>query len=139
MTGILVDTNILVYLADMEDGKHEAATQWFEDSIKHEDKYFVSLQNLREFAKVALSKADMGPSEVNGWVESFSRVFRVLPDSKEDILMAVRISHENSMHFWDANIVATMERHYIKTIMTENNRDFRKYKKVKIAEIFSSR
>ncbi len=49
----LVDTCVLFYLVDKNDAeKHRKASRWFE-SLKGEN-FFVSTQNLREFASVAL-------------------------------------------------------------------------------------
>lgn len=138
MTGTLVDTNILVYIADKKDQKHLAAFRWFEQAINEEEPYYVSLQNLREFAHVCLKKTNISNAQIAEWVEQFSKFFNVLEDSKDDILYAVHISKEAQIHFWDANIVATMERNGITRIITENTSDFEKCENLEISNIFQN-
>ena len=138
MTGTLVDTNILVYIADGKDEKHPAAVKWLEHALSEEQSYFVCLQNLREFSSVCLGKKKISPADVIGWVNQFSAFFMVIEESQDDIIRAIQISEENSMHFWDANIAAAMESHSIDGIITENSSDFGKYGKAKVINIFGN-
>ena len=121
----LVDTCILVYLIDKrESAKHEKAKKWFH-SLSERDRFFVSIQNLREFSNIALKKSAFLPEEINQFVQLFAARFKLLFDSIEDILMANEIS--SGKRFWDAMLAATMKRHSISMILTENTKDFKKF------------
>jgi predicted nucleic acid-binding protein len=138
MNETLVDTNILVYLIDSEEKrKHEKASQWFNNLQREKKYYFISTQNLKEFSAICLKKTKLGHEKINEWVELFSRIFFPIQDSKEDILHANEISKKNNIHFWDAMLIATMERCEIRKILTENTKDFRKYKRIKSENLFA--
>jgi len=125
----LVDTCILVYLIDKnEKARHEKARKWVH-SLSEEDRFFVSIQNLREFSNVALKKSDLSQEEINRFIVRFATRFKVLFDNVEDILKANEISKRK--RFWDAMLAATMQRHGIKAILTENTKDFKGFKGIK--------
>ncbi len=122
----LVDTCILVYLIDKrERSRHEKAKKWFH-SLSQRDRFFVSIQNLREFSNIALKKSSFSPEQINQFVELFAARFNVLFDSIGDILKANEISGRK--RFWDAMLATTMKRHAINLILTENTKDFKKFK-----------
>ena len=122
----LVDTCILVYLIDKrESAKHEKAKEWFH-SLSEMDRFFVSIQNLREFSNIALKKSTFLPEEINQFVQLFAARFKLLFDGIEDIFTANEISGRK--RFWDAMLAATMKRHSINLILTENIKDFKNFK-----------
>ncbi|MBN2066937.1 MAG: PIN domain-containing protein [Candidatus Diapherotrites archaeon] len=128
---MLVDSCILVYLVDKtEKGKHEKARQWFE-TIRWEKNYFVSIQNLREYANISLRKTALPAGEIVENISLFSETFNTVFDRVEDITAAIGLAGTRGKLFWDAMLAATMQRHGINTILTENTKDFKKFKEIK--------
>ena len=119
----LVDTNFLFYLVDKEAGaKHESARKWFSSTI--DKKVFVSFQSLREFSNVALKKTSFSANEINRVLEMFSSSFELIFASLEDAKNANLFCETDRKNFWDCLLIATMKRHGIKTILTENTKHF---------------
>ncbi len=127
----LVDTNILVYLIDKTDEKrHRKAKEWFK-SIKGQENLFVSAQNLREFSSIALKKSSLHVNEINKILRLFADAFDLIFDNFEDIIKANNKIEKTRKNFWDALLAATMQRHFISVILTENTKDFKKIKGIK--------
>jgi len=119
----LVDSNILVYLADSEDAqRQELALRWLRESANKI--IFVSAQNLREFAFRALIKS-APPEKIIDFIDSFTAKFTVLQDDQLDTKNAIELCKGDSALFWDASIVSVMKRNGIDCILTENTKDFR--------------
>jgi len=126
----LVDSCILVYLVDKtEKGKHEKAKKWFE-TIRWRKNYFVSIQNIREYANIALRKTAIPTSEIIENMALFSETFNAIFDNVEDVATAISLAEAKRKVFWDAMLAATMQGHGIKVILTENTKDF-KFKGIK--------
>ena len=128
MTDCIIDSNILVYLADgSESGKHSKAVEWLGSNSSGLKRAGVLLQNLREFsAAFHKKKARAEPQEINHWIDVFSRRFDVLSEKLEDTVKANEFRVEFKTDFWDALIAASMIRNGIRTIYTENVKDFEK-------------
>lgn len=123
---------MLVYLVDKtEKSRHEKAKQWFE-AIRGKKNYFVSIQNLREFANIALMKTTIQASEIVENMALFSEAFNAIFDSVEDVATAISLAETKRKVFWDAILVATMQRHEIKAILTENTKDFEGFKGIEV-------
>jgi len=118
----LIDTSILIYLVDAkEEKKHQKVVGWFE-GIFESNEYFVSLQNLREFAFVAKKKGLLKVEEVKKYVDLFVDSFNLLYDSVDDIKKA---SEKPRAKYWDALLIATAKRNNIFQVITENEKDFK--------------
>ena len=136
MTEYLVDSNVLIYVVDDADKeKHIKAQKWFEQIAENIDLYYISSQNLREFASVLLKKDKATKENIKKWVANYSNIFVVIHDNKEDIGEAIDLA-EKKTHFWDALLAATMKRHNIKTILTEDTKDFKNFKDIAAKSIF---
>ncbi|MBI4044561.1 MAG: PIN domain-containing protein [Candidatus Diapherotrites archaeon] len=135
----LVDTNLLVYIIDKtEKHKYEKANKWIK-SVKSQDKYFVALQNLREFSNIARKKSGLSAEEITGFLQVFSDSFTLVFDSKDDLLKAVFLSEKTKTHFWDILLACTMQRHGIQKILTENTTDFKKIPEIEAINPFEKR
>ena len=126
MSKILVDSNTLIYLVDSgEKTKNKKALEWLRSLPKDNNSYFVALQNLREFSAICIKKTSLNKEKITEWVNLYSKLFTVLDEKEQDIMNAVRISREHKTPFWDALIIATMQRNGIGEILTENMKDFK--------------
>jgi predicted nucleic acid-binding protein len=118
----LIDTCILVYLIDAQDEKrHSRTVEWFE-SIFESNEYFISTQNLREFAFVSKSKKKVNPEQIKEYVDLFAKSFNLISDTVSDIKKA---SEKSKNKYWDSLLTATAKRNNIFQIITENEKDFK--------------
>ena len=123
----LIDSNIIVYAYSEESAKWVVARDIVDDAFdSHQG--MVSVQNVAEFTRVALEKFKR-PLSVEQTVRLVSQLARCLPVLKygpDTIARAAEIRAEYGIHFFDALLVATMREHHLATIVTENEKDFRK-------------
>lgn len=129
----LVDSNILVYLADSTNqAKHEKAKLFFVKVSKDPGMFVVSIQNLREFSSVFLAKKKIPLDVLREYLSLFDGSFsEVFCDSFDDLLLALSLAEGKKSHFWDFLLAATMLRHEVKLIYTENIKDFRIFREIK--------
>ena len=118
----LVDSNILIYLADTsEEHRNGLAKAWLADSFGKT--IYISSQNLREFTFKCLVKS-VDPKIIIEFLDLFTARFTVLQDDFFDTKTAVELCKGNKKLFWDASIVSVMQRNKIDYIFTENTKDF---------------
>ena len=130
----LVDSNVLIYALDTsEKEKHEKAKQ-FMVKASYEKGARLSVQNLAEFY-VNITGKRKGialPSEIaTQRLAEFSEVFRIIKYGKKTVIEAAYLQAEHKIHFWDSLLAATMIENGIKTIYTENTKDFSKVPGIK--------
>ena len=126
----LFDTNILVHAyVHLETRKHTAAQVLVLDVWK-DGGGLTTLQNLCEFFHVATSKIErrMPADKAGSIVKEIlsSTKWHVLDRGAGTVIQAVELAVLHHTSFWDALIAACMLDHGIHTIVTENERDFRK-------------
>ncbi|MDO8627677.1 MAG: PIN domain-containing protein [Candidatus Diapherotrites archaeon] len=130
MNKILVDTNILFYLVQKhETKKHEIVSKLFKTiREKHqESNYTIALQSLREFSNIYWKKSkEKNLDDLIENIQLFKTVFEILPETEEDIETANKLHFEQKIPFWDALIVSVMQKNHIDSILTENEKDFKK-------------
>lgn len=122
----LIDKSILCYAFDAgEPEKRAIAAELLSRCWRSELAYAVSVQNLAEFSVVMTEKVKQPlPDEV---ITRFIRDivsfegWRVIGYDAETIMDAVNLRREFSLHFWDALLAATMKKHDISAIYTEDS------------------
>lgn len=120
---VLVDTNILIYAETSDDEKkHNKAVK----TIQTHNNLWISMQNITEFSNNMIKKSKLSPSEINNIVEDYKRAFSLIHFGIETVKQANRISRDFKLAFFDSLLVATMEEYRINTIITENEKDFKK-------------
>ena len=134
----LLDSNILVYAYDRSEvKKHAMAKELVKERWKKEDSV-LSIQNIVEFYSVITNKIEM-PLEIDKAkqiVLDYIDGFEILHYSEKTIVEAINVQAIYKIPFWDALIVATMEENSIDTIITENEKDFKKVKWIKTINPF---
>lgn len=126
----LIDTNILVYAYDNADlDKHQKAKDILLKVYNGQKRYAVSTQNLLELYNVLTKKRStpLGHQEAMDIVidvMTFEGWTVIRPDIS-CLVMAINIAGTYSTSIWDAHIIAVMREHEIKTVITENTKDFR--------------
>ena len=123
----LIDSNLLVYLADQtEQNKHRRARDFFNGVYQKPDHFAIAIQNIREFASVMSAKKQMMPQKLDEFINTFFGFENILFETQNDISKAISDCHQLNTPFWDSLLAATMHRHGITTIYTENVTDFKK-------------
>lgn len=121
-----MDTNLLVYYFDYhENEKHERAKK-IVNSFAGSLHYFISQQNLREFASVLFEKKKVSAMQIQNYLHIIQSMFVVLDEKPRDVIQAVEWSEEFKTSYWDSLLAATAQRYGIRTIYTENVKDFDK-------------
>ncbi len=132
----LIDSNILVYAFDAFDAKkHRKANDFLRSAIA-EKNAMLSVQNLAEFyvnitRGNKILKKGLSKEYSRQAVEDFMDIFPIITYGKETILDSIGIQIDFGVHFWDALLAATMLANNVKTIYTENTKDFSKIPGIK--------
>ena len=138
----ILDSNILVYaFSSSKQGlKKERALSLILSAKKEEFQICLSVQNLAEYARVMLEKYKVDPIEIDKDIDSLinisAEVFYLFPDT---VKKTIQIQKETGIHYWDAQIIAVMKEHGVKTIYTENENDFDKVPGIKVINPFSEK
>ncbi|MCX6592352.1 MAG: PIN domain-containing protein [Acidobacteria bacterium] len=132
MSACLLDTNILLYLADPASGNHAATKAAVSRLLAAGDRLVVSAQVLFEFWSVATR-----PIGVNGlgWsaaraqaeVETIRSRFPVLAERPAvvDLWLAIVVAHDlKGKRIHDAHLLATMQANGVTRLLTNNSADF---------------
>ncbi len=134
---VLFDTNVLVYAIDELSEKHEEALEAMQDkSFEHLGA--VSVQNLAEFSRLLTEKYPRRKTfaEVRAAVLEMSEALEVIAYDHQTVGEALSMCAEYRLHFFDALIAAAMLKADVKTIVTENEKDFRKIPWMKVVNPF---
>lgn len=121
----LIDSNILVYAYEAESNKRAACAALLAEAMGDRSGV-VSVQNLVEFARVITEKvrAPVDPLRVSAIIRDLNTALRVLEYDAGEVSAALANARLYKVHFFDALLIATMERHGVTRIITENTRDF---------------
>lgn len=136
----LFDTNILVQAYTISDERrHEIALSLIERVWAGEEAA-TTLQNLCEFFFVVTRKVTkpISPSAAESVLRGIllSSQWTVIDRTPETVFKAIELVKAYRVPFWDALIAACMLEHGIHTIVTENERDFKKTPDVTIINPF---
>lgn len=137
MTNALVDTNVLIYSVDALDVKHEIAVSLVQE-LATKRQLVISSQNLAELSRVLLDKVNprQKHEDVIKYLFKFRTIGTIISYEAETVISAVDISNKYNVHFFDALIVATMQKHGISKIFTENIEDFKKVDWIEVVNPF---
>ena len=127
----LLDTNILVYAFDItERDKHIIAKDLLFDLFSKEQISFISIQSLSEFFVISTKKLPkpVDKKEARELIEKIidSKNFRILKFNTNTVLSAIDSHIKYGASYWDALIAAVMQENMVNTIITENEKDFKK-------------
>lgn len=139
---ILLDTNILVRLADSSQPLHSTATSAIRALQANSDELTLVPQVLYEFWTVAtrtLKANGLGetPAFAESFILKFCNTFRLLRDERGiyeewfDLVNKHQISGVNS---YDTRLAAAMSRHSVTHLLTFNPSDFRRYSHINIID-----
>ncbi len=136
------DTSILVYAFDSsERDKHEVALGLVQDIMANRGKGIVSGQVLAELYNVLTEHVSdpLSGDEVGAIISDFidASSWIKLDYRTATVKRAANGSAKHGVKIWDALIAETMKENEIDTIVTENEKDFRKIPGIKIINPFT--
>lgn len=138
----LIDTNVLVYAYDLSEPAKRQVARTLLDQIWDEGGGVVSIQNLSEFFVVVTGKVQypITVSDARTIISDILRSGRWLVLTQEDntIVAAIDLVERTGVPYWDALIAACMLEHGVTTIVTENERDFRKIPGITVINPFKT-
>jgi predicted nucleic acid-binding protein len=133
---IFVDTNIFVYLfTDININKKNKCKKLIENILKDKD-LIISIQTIIEFINVASKKIKTTSYKKAQAIYFFEKNFTILYYNTNTIIEAIKIELKYNIYFFDALIIATMLENNITTIYSENEKDFKKIKELKVINPF---
>lgn len=120
---VLVDTNVLVYAFDPEDGVKQARAIEVLGYLVIGDLGYLSTQVLGEFFVVTTTKlrTPLPIAEAYGRLEDLALAWRVLPITPLIALEAARGVRDHRLPYWDALVWATARLNQIPTILSEDS------------------
>ena len=139
----LVDTNVLVHAYVLLDARKQASAREIILAIWRDGGGVTTLQNLCEFFAVATKKVktpmpvDRAQSIVREILRSGK--WRVIDRREESVLHAIELVKLHRLPFWDALIAACMLENEIHTVVTENERDFKRIPGITVVNPFKER
>ena len=133
-SAVFIHTNILVYATDVVSAWHEPARNALDLARGAGDTLVISPQILTEYiatmtrARAAVGRPTLEDTLAN--VHIFRREFRLLPENDAVITALLTLVERIPMagkQVHDANIVATMQAHGIRRLLTHNTADFARF------------
>lgn len=135
----LIDSNILIYLVNLDDPKHLSAQKIVKRVFDGQLTGLVTPQIYQEFAAVVSdSRRTQNPlasHDVRRYINLFTKVFHLIVPTRATLDIWVQMIadyHILRQKVFDAFLVATAYENNISTIYTENINDFRIYPNIEI-------
>jgi predicted nucleic acid-binding protein len=122
MTTALIDTNVLIYLMDVQDLAKQSKAQETLDALESSQAGRLSVQNLAEFFHVATRrlKPPLTPTEALAQIELFQRMWPVFNLTPLVVLEAGRGVRDHQLAYYDAQLWATARLNQIPLILSED-------------------
>lgn len=135
MKYLVVDTNILLRLADRSQLLHPTVRQAIRQLKSDQHQLCITPQNCAAFWNVATRPATrngfgLSPAQADQQLKLIERLFLLLPESPEIYKQWRRLvvqSEVSGVQVHDAKLVAAMKAHGITHILTLNSKDFNRY------------
>ncbi|PLW79684.1 hypothetical protein C0585_06850 [Candidatus Woesearchaeota archaeon] len=122
---VFIDTNIFIYAYNNENSKRNICLQIVKNLFKNKISY-ISIQTLSELSNVLLHKMKLSNLDLNEVIYELVEFGNLCEIKSSTIIKAIDIHKKFKIHFFDAQIVATMIQNGVDTIYTENVKDFSK-------------
>jgi predicted nucleic acid-binding protein len=125
LSSILLDTNLLVYLADQNDPIKQARAKEVLEWVELNRTGCLSAQCLAEFVAVTMRKLNppLTPQEALEWSSRFVRLWPVYDLTSQVVLEAIRGVRDYSLPYYDAQIWATARLNQVTYIFSEDFHD----------------
>jgi len=137
MPGVLLDTNVLVYTFDPRDIACQEQAISILLKLEEANAGCLSVQNLSEFANVAITKRLLPFDVVLNKLEGWSSVFPVYTLTPLVVLESVRGVRDHKLSYYDAQIWAIARLNQIPVIFSEDFQDGQTLEGVRFVDPFS--
>lgn len=139
----LLDTNVLVHAYTVADEQKHETARLLVERVWAGQRAATTIQNLCEFFAVVTRKvARPIPAAYAGTILQgilSAPHWDVIDRGPASLLHAVELVKQRRAKFWDALIAAAMLEHGLGTIVTENERDFRRIPGITVVNPFKRR
>ena len=139
-SNMLIDTNILIYAVNLDSSKYEQAKGFLNNNLGALE---VAHQNILEAIRVLAHKKFSNPKKLKDALNAISSItqscYLISPNQSTPYLTLELIKEHklNGNKIFDAYLAATALSNGINTIATDNTRDFKKFKEIKLINPFS--
>lgn len=114
MSGVFLDSNVLLYLLSADASKADIAEALLNPAPT------ISVQVLNEVTSVCLRKFKMPWPEITDLLQAIKAVCRIVPLTVETHAQAVRLAQRHHLSFYDAHIVSAAIASGASTLMSED-------------------
>jgi len=139
----LIDTVVLVHAYTVSDNERHRFALALVESVWGGEEAMTTLQNLCEFFFVVTRKAEkpISASAAETIVKGIltATQWRVIDRGPETVFKAIELVKLHRAPFWDALIAACMLEQQVHTIVTENERDFKRIPGITVINPFKAR
>ena len=132
-----LDTNILVYVADIRDPKKQMAAEDLVMEALGSDGFLISEQVLNEFSGIALSKLKISKDAIKEYLQVFRGIATVaFPDHVAE--RGLDIADRYQLQFYDSLLLATAEANGCCEFISEDLNDGQVYCGMKVVNPFKA-
>ena len=140
---LFVDTNVLLAATDESRQLHSEALKLLAGNVSRDKRLAASGQVIREYLVVATRPIEnnglgLSAAEAEANVSEFSRRLELYDETEAVSKLLRQLATTHNLHgkrLHDANIVATMAVHGIRSLLTENGADFAPFNDITIVSI----
>lgn len=130
-----LDTNILVYAADVAAGEHHQRALEILDRAVRRD-CVLTLQALAEFFHAATRKRRVARTEAAAQLRDWATAFPTVSADPGALWMALEFAADGRLSLWDALLLATADRHACEIVLSEDMQDGARFGGVTILDPF---
>lgn len=137
---MLVDSNILVYAINRRSPKHTSAKNFLQNNTSNLE---VAHQNILETLRVLTHPkfpSSMKIKDALKAITDIAKACRIISPNEQTHYIALLLIKKNKLisdQIFDAYLAATVLSNGINTIATDNTRDFKKFKEIKLLNPFT--
>ncbi len=118
-----LDTNVLIYLVDGRDPARQSRAREVVGRAIRTGRCVLSVQSLGEFFVVAVRKSLAAPAMAQKAVDDLTTAFTIASPPAADAGIAVTAAVAGRFAYWDALLLATLERAGCTTVLSEDMGD----------------
>ncbi|MGH6920214.1 MAG: PIN domain-containing protein [Geminicoccaceae bacterium] len=135
MTRFSLDTNVLVYAADLAAGqRHERALDIVDRAVRRH--CVLTLQALAEFFHVTTRKQMVARAEAAAQLRDWTTEFPTVSVDAEALRTALEFTVGGRFGWWGAVLLATAERHGCEVVLSEDLQDGARFGRVTVLDPF---
>ena len=120
MKRVLLDTNILVYAMEPRDPERQEQTLALISGLTDTCQCCLSVQNLSEFANVAIKKLSLSPDEAILLIENWKNLFLIFDLTPECVLEAAYGVRDHQLSWFDAQVWASARLNQVPVVLSED-------------------